>query len=90
MKAVNMMSLNMGKDNMMSLDVARRVLNRLETLGEHGLHHLVALAQSAALRDGEYRVLEGILSYLPQSPYSRLLAKDCRTARRFSVKAKIG
>lgn len=89
MKAVNMMSLDMGKNNGQVLQVAAKVLNRLEVLGEMGLCHLVALAQSAALRDGEYQALEGILSYLPQSPYSRLLAKDCRTARRFSCKTRI-
>jgi len=90
MKAVQMMNLNMGKDNMAVLTVAGRVLNRLEGLGGNGLYHLVALAQSAALRDGEDRVLEGILSYLTQSPYAKLLAKECRTARRFSCKTRIG
>lgn len=84
---VKMMTLNVNDNNV--LVIASKVLKRLEVLEERGLYMFIAMAQSAALRHGEYVVLENILRYLPHSPYHKLFAKDCRVARRFSCKAKL-
>lgn len=84
-KTVQMMDLSFSNN---PLPVASRVITRLEVLGEKDLYKLYSIAQSCALKYGDYATLEELLHFIPKSSFARLFAKDCRTARRFSIKTK--